>query len=418
MKIVHAADLHVDSPLTGLVRYQGAPVEQIRGATRRAFENLMQLCLDEEAKLLVLAGDLFDGEWKDYTTGLFFIGQLQRLKTAGTQVVLIRGNHDAASVVTRHLTLPSHVTELGATAPETKRFDDLGVAVHGQSYAERAEYKNLAASYPDALPGCLNIGLLHTCLTGRVGHEPYAPCGLDVLLAKNYDYWALGHVHEREVLHQDPWVVFPGNLQGRHMQETGAKGATLIHTSGQRITQVEHRVLDVVRFWVCDFTAQLSHDAEEIVEAVARRLETEALAVHPRLLACRVIVRGGTRAHRAFQLETERYEAELRSRVAEYSNVWVQSVWFRTQPEADPEALLGRGDALGQVARRFSQLQTDDAELAALLPLFEELRAKLPPEVSTGPEGVKLHDPDELKASLRDVQHAVLTRLLELHESG
>ncbi|MEN9581183.1 MAG: hypothetical protein RJA70_4192, partial [Pseudomonadota bacterium] len=217
MKIVHAADLHVDSPLTGLARYEGAPVDQIRGATRRAFENLVQLCLDEEVQLLLLAGDLFDGEWKDYTTGLFFVGQLLRLKPAGIPVVLVKGNHDAASVVTRHLTLPSHVTELSSRAPETRLFEQLGIAVHGQSYAERAEYNNLAANYPDALPGCLNIGLLHTCVTGRAGHEPYAPCGLEGLLAKNYDYWALGHIHEREILHEDPWVVFPGNLQGRHM---------------------------------------------------------------------------------------------------------------------------------------------------------------------------------------------------------
>ncbi|MEN9579484.1 MAG: hypothetical protein RJA70_2493, partial [Pseudomonadota bacterium] len=199
---------------------------------------------------------------------------------------------------------------------------------------------------------------------------------------------------------------------------TGAKGATLIHTTGQRITHIEHRELDVVRFWACDFTALPSQETEQVLEGISVRIEAEARRVLPRLLACRVIVRGGTRAHRAFQLETERYEAEVRSRMAEFANVWVQSVHFRTQPEADPQLLLGRGDAIGQIARRFARLQSDDAELSALLPIFEELRAKLPSEVSSGQGAVRLNDPDCLREAVGDVQAAVLTRLLDVHESA
>src|SRR5690242_9452537 len=95
MKFVHAADLHLDSPLRGLSRYEGAPVEAVRGATRRAFQNLIDLCLEEGAAFLLLAGDIYDGDWKDYGTGLFFLHQLARLRAADVEVVLIRGNHDA-----------------------------------------------------------------------------------------------------------------------------------------------------------------------------------------------------------------------------------------------------------------------------------------------------------------------------------
>lgn len=82
--IVHAADLHLDSPLVGLERYDGAPVAELRAATRRALENLVQLCLAEDAKLLLLAGDLYDGDWRDYSTGLFFAAQMARLREVGT----------------------------------------------------------------------------------------------------------------------------------------------------------------------------------------------------------------------------------------------------------------------------------------------------------------------------------------------
>src|SRR5258705_6551877 len=103
MKFVHAADLHIDSPMRGLVRYEGAPLAAMRGATRRAFENLVDLCLEEGAAFLLLAGDIYDGNWKDYSTGLFFAAQLSRLKAANVSVVLVRGNHDAQSQITKHL---------------------------------------------------------------------------------------------------------------------------------------------------------------------------------------------------------------------------------------------------------------------------------------------------------------------------
>ena len=146
---------------------------------------------------------------------------------------------------------------LSASRPETVVYDDLGVAVHGQSFATRAVSEDLASRYPPPIAGALNVGLLHTALDGRPGHDPYAPTQLGVLTGKGYDYWALGHVHEREVLASDPWVVFPGNLQGRHARETGPKGATVIEVEDGRVRAVEHRVLDVVRW------SQIHVDAED-----------------------------------------------------------------------------------------------------------------------------------------------------------
>src|SRR5882757_4623826 len=134
MKFVHSADLHLDSPLSGLSKYEGAPVEQIRGATRRALENLVKLCLSEGAQLLVIAGDLYDGDWRDYSTGLFFNKQMSALRAAGVKVVWIRGNHDAASKLTAHLALPDNVHELSHRKPESFLLEELGVAVHGQGF--------------------------------------------------------------------------------------------------------------------------------------------------------------------------------------------------------------------------------------------------------------------------------------------
>lgn len=394
MKLVHAADLHIDSPLTGLARYEGAPVGQIRAATRRAMENLVSYCVQQRVDLLLLAGDLFDGDWKDYSTGLFFVRQMLNLKQAGIAVVLVRGNHDAASVVTKHLRLPDNVVELSSSAPETRIYEDLGVAVHGQSYARRAEKDNLAAQYPDAVPGYVNIGLLHTCATGRPGHGNYAPCSLKTLLSKEYDYWALGHVHAREVLHEQPWVVFPGNLQSRHIQETGAKGATLISVEDGAIQQVSHVPLDVVRFEVVDYRCEPEDDADAAVEGAAMAFAQRATMAAPRLLVARIRLVGPSGAHRAFQSDPTRWEAELRARAAELDNVWLHSVIFRTRPTVDPEAATRRDDAVGQVARRLEQLLTPGANVAALESLFVDLEAKLPASERWG-SGSSTTEPSE-----------------------
>ncbi len=225
IKFIHAADIHLDSPLVGLERYDGAPVDEIRGATRRALENLVRLATEEHASFVLIAGDVYDGDWKDYNTGLFFVKQMARLKEAGISVYLVAGNHDAASVITKSLRMPDNVAFLSTERPETMLIDRLGIALHGQGFPAREVTEDLSIAYPDAMAGMFNIGLLHTSVDGRSGHEPYAPCTLDGLRSKGYDYWALGHVHAREVLSEDPWIVFPGNMQGRHVRETGPKGA-------------------------------------------------------------------------------------------------------------------------------------------------------------------------------------------------
>ena len=160
MKLVHAADLHLDSALAGLTRYESAPADEIRGATRRAFSNLVSLCLEERAALLVISGDLFDGDWRDISTGLFFAAQLTKLCEAGVQVVWIRGNHDAVSQIRRSVRLPEAVIELLSERAETRVFDRLGVAVHGRSFAKRDVTEDLAATYPDRVRS-LTLRLKH-----------------------------------------------------------------------------------------------------------------------------------------------------------------------------------------------------------------------------------------------------------------
>lgn len=408
MKIVHAADLHLDSPLRGLERYEGAPVERIRGATRRALENLVDLCLTEAADLLLIAGDLYDGNWKDYATGLFFSKQMSRLRHADIPVVLVRGNHDAASQITKNLQLPENVIELATRKPQTHVLEAIGVAVHGQGFATRAVIDDLAQRYPEPIRDLFNVGLLHTCVDGRPGHDTYAPCALSTLIAKGYDYWALGHVHQREVLSRDPWVVFPGNLQGRHAQETGPKGASLVSVHDGRVVDVVHRPLDVVRWLVCEIDVSSAASPDDIIDLVRERFEALVADAEGRTLAVRVVLGGSTSAHDAFAVERERWEQELRGVANDTAGdgLWIEQLRCFTQPLLDRAALLQRDDAIGHVARALRALVDDPGAGEALVNEFAELRVRLPPDARADV------GPDAVREALADIERTLMPRLL------
>jgi hypothetical protein len=247
-RFLHAADIHLDSPLHGLSRYEGLPEGEIRGATRAAFDNLVQRALDEAVDFVLIAGDLFDGDWKDMGTGLYFARAMGRLDQADIRVFLLAGNHDAASVITRSVPWPPNVCLFSTRKPETHLLPELGVAVHGQSFSTPAVTDNLVLAYPEAVEHHFNIGMLHTALAGRPGYAAYAPCSLDDLKTKRYDYWGLGHVHEHEIVCADPYVVFPGNIQGRTIRETGPKGAVIVTVEDGQVASVDHVELDVLRW--------------------------------------------------------------------------------------------------------------------------------------------------------------------------
>jgi DNA repair exonuclease SbcCD nuclease subunit len=409
MKLVHAADLHLDSPLSGLSKYEGAPVEQIRGATRRALENLVKLCLTEQVELLVIAGDLYDGDWRDYSTGLFFHKQMAALRAGNVRVVWIRGNHDAASKLTAHLHLPENVHELSHKKPDTFLLEDLGVAVHGQGFDTRDVTTDLSSRYPEPRRGLFNIGLLHTALEGRAGHATYAPCRLSALVDRGYDYFALGHVHTREVLSEQPWIVFPGNLQGRHARETGSKGASLVTVEHEQVRAVEHRALDEVRWHVAESDASGERSLDGVLERVRESLNAAVAASEGRLAAVRVRIVGASAAHELLGARSERLLEEVRALTLDLSGeAWLEKVEVATRPAADRGLLREREDAIGEMLRGLGNLARDDAALLELAGELLELKRKLPPELREGPDAIDLDSPEALRRLLAEVEDTLL----------
>lgn len=401
MKFLHAADIHLDSPLTGLSSRGTVPDHVTRHCTRRAFANLVDLAIAQDVAFVIIAGDLYDADWRDYSTGLFFAGEMRRL---GRPCFLIRGNHDARSVITRSLVAPPNVREFSSRKAETFVLDDRGVALHGQSFPNRAVPEDLSAGYPAAVPGRLNIGILHTSADDPGEHETYAPCSQAALVAKGYDYWALGHIHTRSVLHdRDPWIVFPGNIQGRHARETGAKGVTLVDVQDGRITGIEHRTTDVLRW---DHVRIDLHGAEttaEVAERIRFGLTVARDAAGGLPLIARVSLSGATDCHAAMAADIQAIEAETRNAAAAVSgDLYIERVRLETRPAASAMD----SEAAPLLEEAFLQALADPDIQKALLGDFANLSALIP---GSGLRLPKL--PVDLHALAPDAWHIVARRL-------
>ena len=394
-QFVHAADLHLGSPLTGLAGRDADLARRLAAAGRGAFEDLVTASIEQRVAFVVVAGDIYDGDWADASIGLFFARQVGRLDRAGIPVVMVRGNHDAESVITRSITLPPSVHVFPSNRATTHRLEDWKVALHGRSFPNRAVEENIALGYPAAVPGWFNLGVLHTSCAGHAEHATYAPCSVQDLALRGYEYWALGHIHEYQEVSRDPWIVFPGNLQGRSVRECGPRGAVLVSVEDGRVRDVERLVFDRARF------ERLSVDlsgvsepaaAHERVEAALRPLASVAAS---RLVLVRVHLTGESAAHDRLCADRDDLAAEVQAAAHRvHEEIWLERLKVETRrPRAavpalaagiDPSALLADLDrdpefreraqaALAEIVRK---MPVGVAEEAALEAEFDALCAE------------------------------------------
>ncbi|MDO9105784.1 MAG: DNA repair exonuclease [Methylovulum sp.] len=414
MKFIHAADIHLDSPLTGLSAYADAPVEMLRTATRDAFTNLVTEALEQPVDFMVIAGDLYDGTWKDHNTGIYFCKEMGRLKKAGIPVYLLFGNHDAESEMTKKLQLPDNVFTFDTRKPTTFRLESLKVALHGRSFKEKETFENLVTGYPAPTPGMFNIGVLHTALEGNAAHASYAPCSLDELHAKGYQYWALGHVHEHQIWQGASTVVFPGNLQGRHIRETGPRGAVLVTVNESGVPEVERLFVDVLRWCNLEVNVSECHSLSEVVVAIGRGLNALVQNTATSIpTAIRVTVIGKTPAHgELFGLESQlRAEVLALAVTIGAERIWIEKVRINTSATDDGVAVKTRVDALSDLQNLLEAAEADPDFLKSLQEELLGLVNKAPLELQTAVPYFKDIRSGDLAGLVREVRSGLVSHL-------
>ncbi|GGD55983.1 metallophosphoesterase family protein [Paenibacillus nasutitermitis] len=388
-RFIHAADLHVDSPFQGLPDAPAYVRDTLTDSTFQAVQRLVETAIMAEVDFVVIAGDLYDGADRSLRAQLALQKQWQQLHTHGVQLFVIHGNHDHLGGSRANLTLPETVTVFGSKqmeyAPAYRKDGGLAAYVYGRSYGDRAVTENIARSYRPLPDGPYHIALLHGNVDGNPAYDPYAPCSLPELASAGFDYWALGHIHTRAVLHRYPHVVYAGNTQGRHARETGAKGCYIVNVNAAKETELTFVPLDAVRFGQFEMSIEGIEHEQALLDSLELKLSGVLAENGNRPLVVRLRLTGrGTLHHK---LTDAVFAAELldglRQRMEHTSErwqpgdppwCWVTALETATGAALDLEAAAEEDSFAGELLRGVFAMETDGARR---LDLMEESLAPL-----------------------------------------
>ena len=390
-RFIHAADIHLDSPLRSLALRNHDLAALIGNATRRAFENIIDLCLSERVNALLIAGDLYDGDQTSMKTARFLAEQLRRLDQAGIDVFIIRGNHDALSKITKELILPERVhifdrkaRAITVSAPEHSQ----PVVIHGLSFAKPHAPDSLLPNYGLPVNDAVNLGLMHTSLNGAEGHDLYAPVSVHDLQSYGFHYWALGHIHKRAVYaptsHHNSTVVMAGNPQGRDINEAGAKSVTLVTIHDDGTVQTEERLTSIAQFERVSVDVSVCEDWRAIVQKISDALEEKREATLSEQLVARLHLTGTTSLAWQMRRDHDLLLTEAEDKAEQTGNCWIEKLEIESTPlrSITKGAASATHDPLQELGRLIeNELVSSPVFQTGLAEQMDALVKKLPPEI-------------------------------------
>jgi DNA repair exonuclease SbcCD nuclease subunit len=334
-RFIHCSDLHIDSPFKGFSALHPEWAERLREAPLQSFLNIVDLAVREQVDAVIIVGDVFDGEDKSLQAQFKFRGGLQTLSDHHIPVFIAHGNHDPLNTWSSTLKWPEGVTVFPGngvqSVPVVKEGRTLA-HIYGTSFPERDVFDNLTQKFERQQDAGFAVAVLHANVGGHPDHDPYAPCAVEDLVARGMDYWALGHIHLREVLREShPAIVYCGNSQGRHFKESGPRGCCLVTLNEGAVPDIQFHATDTIRFVesAVDVSACASLDA--VVEEIVRQSKILLEQAEGRSLVVRQTLIGRTEVHALLRkggtLESVRDET-LRSFADRRSGLWLE---FRLQ---------------------------------------------------------------------------------------
>lgn len=417
LKFVHAADLHLDSPFKQ-IRNEAPPhvAETLHAATFTAWDNIVDLCIAEQADALLVAGDIYDGADRSLRAQRAFIHGLEKLDTAGIRSFVCHGNHDPLDGWEAQLDYPSGCHRFGPDWESIPIFGDdpARAVVTGISYPTREMRKNLVDRLERVPPGPFQIGLLHANVGGNANHDSYAPCSVEDLAGTGVDYWALGHVHTSEILRESaPTVIYPGNPQGRHPNERGERGVYVVEVADDRSISPQFWITDVVRWEQIELDISGLQSEQELLDELPRLVDEHLQAADGRPLVLRVDLHGRGPLHAP--LRHRGLIDDLREQInAAFETrdpfAWCERIADRTAPEIDRDARAAGADFVAELLQLSTAAQADPDQLAQLAaqldPLYDNQRFRFLREER--PE-----QQDDLAGLLREAEAIVLDLLAE-----
>lgn len=373
---IHAADLHLDSPFKGLKQVSPLIAEELRKSTFEAFNAVLDLCVTEQVDALLIAGDIFDSADQSLQAQLTFVDGLKRLESEGIRCFVCHGNHDPLDAWRSEIPFPQNTVRFGenVASSELRPGDPESPLVYGFSYPTREVRENIVPEFRKAFQsGPVSIGLLHANVGANTGHESYAPCNLEDLSGVGINYWALGHVHTRQEYNFDNGVaVYPGNIQGRHINERGPRGVYMVTITEDGSIEHSFRPVDLIRWDEVhvDITDLDDDPSTETLEnAIEEKIETALVGAEGRHLVYRLSLTGRGSLHAVIN-ESEYNDALIGRLNDQYMNrkpfAYCDRITSGTRREINRDDYSGRDDFYGDLLQFFDKAKNGDEIISDL----------------------------------------------------
>ncbi|UOF90590.1 DNA repair exonuclease [Fodinisporobacter ferrooxydans] len=352
-RFIHTADLHLDSPCKGMKRIGPDLQTDLQDATFHAFERIVDACMEREVDFLTIAGDLFDQPERSLRAQVHFREQAKRLQKKGIHIYIIHGNHDHLGGKYIRMEWPDNVYVFPAGKVDSQSVYRNGkelARIYGISYPAQAVSENYAKKFQRDTQAPYAIGLLHTNVGSDEQHENYAPTTVEELTAAGFDFWGLGHIHIPRILNdQNPVILYPGNPQGRHIREAGARGCYLVDVKETGVSELTFLPTDQIRWFMLQVDLTGCDRVEEMVDRLAEHVAGVAES-HANTGIVRMTVHGATSLHAYLQdRENLRQVQDALQTILSNScgNFWIESLEEQTAPNYDLELLRQQPNFIG-----------------------------------------------------------------------
>ncbi|MFK7994955.1 MAG: exonuclease SbcCD subunit D [Granulosicoccus sp.] len=373
IKLIHTADVHLDSPLQTLALRNPVLREKVQCASRNAFVRIVDQAIVQQVSAVLIAGDLFDGAARSAKTAAFLLAELARLENANIRVFYIKGNHDAENPLTGETTLPANVHVFDGDGGKVQ-LEGSDVWIHGVSFTEKKAEQSLLNKFSTPVADAINIGMLHTSLNGSASHDVYAPCTVQELIDTGFNYWALGHIHKRQVHCEAPWIVMPGIPQGRDIGESGPQAATMITIDESRITTSEFPTSSI-EFITVPLDVTELEDVTALRTLAKAALEKLVTALQSDDAIVRVCLQGQNALRWHWLRDRDQWAATFDLLCQDTGRLWMEKLIFDIQ---DSPKTVSDKSALGELAGLMSGIRAEDAFNEEAVALINEVLATLP----------------------------------------
>ncbi len=380
IKFIHCADLHLDSPFQGLTTKEPSLADRFKHSTNEAFVKIIDLCLAEKVDFLTIGGDTFDGADRSLCAQILLRDQLERLQKANIPVIIVAGNHDPLSDWLSEIKYPENVHLLGSNKVEKIPIEKNGktvTTIYGISYKVKEVTENLSLKFQTKEEDTVSIGMLHANVGSKKEHAPYSPCTISDLKSTNMDIWLLGHIHTPEVLCADPLILYPGNIQGRHINENGPRGCYIIKIDSNRKISYEFKPTQNILWKQEVINIKNIMTAIELADLLSDKCEEELskLTNDEKGIVIRWKLTGPTPLYHELTM-TDKIEETKEILVERFFNqapfIFPESIRLSIKPERQKEDYLNQENFIGDFLRLAGKIENNDQMKNELLQILNQ----------------------------------------------